>query len=77
MEVDKMSIRRDHEMKTLEIDTRLLELFRLYENGIRLKLSEMEWKEISTQTMINEFSSYIEDRLPVLLENEERGDMHA
>lgn len=72
-----MSIRRDHEMKTLEIDTRLLELFRLYENGIRLKLSEMEWKEISTQTMINEFSSYIEDRLPVLLENEERGDMHA
>lgn len=72
-----MSIRRDYEIETLEIETMLLELFRLYENGIKSKLSENEWKEMNTETMINVFSSYIEDRLPVLLEKEESGDMYA
>jgi len=72
-----MCIRRDHEMETLEIETRLLELFRLYENGIKSELSESEWKEMNTQTIMNVFSSYVEDRLPILLDREERGDMHA
>jgi hypothetical protein len=72
-----MCIRRDHEMETLEIETRLLELFRLYENGIKSEISESEWKELNTQTMLNAFSSYVEDRLPILLDREERGAMHA
>jgi len=76
-EVDIMCIRRDHEMETLEIETRLLELFLLYQNGIRSQLSESEWKEMNTQTIMNVFSSYVEDRLPILLDREERGDMHA
>jgi hypothetical protein len=72
-----MRIQRDHEMETMEIETRLLELFRLYENGIRSQLSESEWKEMNTQTLMNVFSSYIEDRLPILLDREERGENFA
>ena len=72
-----MCNRRDHEMEILEIETRLLELFRLYVNGIKSELSESEWKEMNTQTIMNVFSSYVEDRLPILLDREERGDMHA
>ena len=76
-EVDKMCIQRDHEMETMEIETRLLELFRLYENGIKSELSEGEWKEISAEASINIFFSYAKERLPILLDREERGEKYA
>ena len=72
-----MCIQRDHEMETLEIETRLLELFRLYENGIKSELPEGEWKEISAEASINIFFSYAKERLPILLEREEEGEKYA
>lgn len=72
-----MCIRYDHEIESLEIESRLLELYRLYESIIRAGLSESDWNEMNMQMMINEFSSYAKARLPALLEKEERGDMYA
>jgi hypothetical protein len=76
-EVDKMCIQHNHEIETLEIETRLLELFRLYENGIKSELSDDEWKAISEEASIINFFSYAKERLLILLDREERGEKYA
>lgn len=72
-----MCIRYDHEIESLEIESRLLELYRLYESIIRAGLSDSDWNKMNMQMIINEFFSYAKARLPALLEKEERGDMYA
>jgi len=72
-----MCIQHDHEIETLEIDTRILELFRLYESSIKSQLSEDEWKEISAEDSMNSFLSYVKEQLPILLDREERGEKYA
>ena len=76
-EVDKMFIQHDHKIETLEIETLLLELFVFYENCIKSELSGRESKDISSETLLNIFFSYARERLPILLNKEERGEKNA
>jgi hypothetical protein len=76
-EVDKMCIQHDHKIETMEIETRLLELFLFYENCIKSELSEREWKDISSETLLNIFFCYAREQLPILLDREERGEKCA
>lgn len=76
-EVDKMYIQHDHKIETIEIGTRLLELFVFYETCIKYELSERESKDISSETVLNIFFSYVRERLPILLNKEERGEKNA
>ena len=67
-----MYIQHDHKIETLEIETRLLELFLFYENCIKYELSERESKDISSETVLNIFFSYVRERLPILLKRKNR-----
>jgi hypothetical protein len=64
-------------LETLEIETKLLELFRLYENGIKSEFSEGEWKKTSAEASMKNFFSYAKEQLPILLDREERGEKYA
>jgi hypothetical protein len=63
-----------YEEEGLEFDKNILALFRQYERDVKCEITEKEFEEISQEAFISDFMTAIKDRLPDLLEKDERGE---